>query len=95
MSAGDGNWTAVFSGTANRQAAAAGAAAAGASLDGSNCHGVSGEGGAMREAQRDERSRLDDTVKAADQVLKEHGLAVNATNDQRLRNTLQAAKMAL
>src|SRR5271168_1084604 len=46
MSAGDGNWTAVFSGTVNRRAAAAGAGAAGASLDGSNCHGVSGEAGA-------------------------------------------------
>src|SRR5215813_5607562 len=47
MSAGDGNWTAVFSGTANRRApTAAGAGAAGASLDGSNCHGVSGEAGA-------------------------------------------------
>src|SRR5215469_13166050 len=47
MSAGDGNWTAVFSGTVNRLAAAgAGAGGAGASLDGSNCHGVSGEAGA-------------------------------------------------
>src|SRR5215831_5745318 len=47
MSAGDGNWTAVFSGTANRLAAAGAAAGAvGASLDGSNCHGVSGEAGA-------------------------------------------------
>src|SRR5277367_3987507 len=47
MSAGDGNWTAVFSGTANRLApTAAGAGAVGASLDGSNCHGVSGEAGA-------------------------------------------------
>src|SRR6516225_10968954 len=47
MSAGDGNWTAVFSGTANRRApTAAGAGAVGASLDGSNCHGVSGEAGA-------------------------------------------------
>src|SRR5438874_10447108 len=46
MSAGDGNWTAVFSGTVNRRAAAAGAGVAGASLDGSNCHGVSGEAGA-------------------------------------------------
>src|SRR5271169_3191610 len=47
MSAGDGNWTAVFSGTANRRApTAAGARAAGASLEGSNCHGVSGEAGA-------------------------------------------------
>src|SRR6516165_3972744 len=46
MSAGDGNWTAVLSGTANRRApTAAGAAAGGASLDGSNCHGVSGEAG--------------------------------------------------
>src|SRR5215472_1547471 len=47
MSAGDGSWTAVFSGTANRLAAAGVAAgAAGASLDGSNCHGVSGDAGA-------------------------------------------------
>src|SRR6516162_9556791 len=47
MSAGDGNWTAVLSGTTNRRApTAAGARAAGASLDGSNCHGVSGEAGA-------------------------------------------------
>src|SRR5271169_6877356 len=47
MSAGDGNWTAVFSGTANRLApTAAGAGAVGASLEGSNCHGVSGEAGA-------------------------------------------------
>jgi hypothetical protein len=47
MSAGDGNWTAVFSGTANRRAAtAAGAGAVGASLDGWNCHGVSDEAGA-------------------------------------------------
>jgi hypothetical protein len=47
MSAGDGNWTAVFSGTANRRApTAAGAGAVGASLDGANCHGVSGEAGA-------------------------------------------------
>src|SRR5690349_11718526 len=47
MSAGDGNWTAVFSGTANRRAPlAAGAGAVSDSLDGSNCHGVSGEAGA-------------------------------------------------
>src|SRR5215472_10081303 len=47
ISAGDGNWTAVFSGTENRLAAAgAGAGAPGASLNGSNCHGVSGEAGA-------------------------------------------------
>src|SRR6516225_1711035 len=47
MSAGNGNWTAVFSGTANRLAAtAAGAGGVGASLDGSNCHGVSGDAGA-------------------------------------------------
>src|SRR5215472_8389321 len=47
MSAGDGNWTAVFSGTANRLAATeAGVGGAGASLEGSNCHGVSGEAGA-------------------------------------------------
>src|SRR5262245_12446902 len=49
MSAGDGSWTAVFSGTVNRFApttAAMGAVAAGASLVGSNCNGVSGEGGA-------------------------------------------------
>src|SRR5215831_19317567 len=47
MSAGDGNWTAVFSGTANRLAAAGAAAEApSTSLDGSNCHGVSGEAGA-------------------------------------------------
>src|SRR6516164_6558472 len=46
MSAGDGNWTAVFSGTANRLAPGAAAGAVGASLDGSNCHGVSGEAGA-------------------------------------------------
>src|SRR6516225_12307088 len=46
MSAGDGNWTAVFSGTANRLAPVAGAGAVGASLDGSNCHGVSGDAGA-------------------------------------------------
>src|SRR5262252_8103396 len=47
MSAGDGNWTAVFSGTANRLAATGPAAGvAGASLDGSNCHGVSGDAGA-------------------------------------------------
>src|SRR6516225_10696345 len=47
MSAGDGNWTAVLSGTANRLAATGAAAGdAGASLDGSNCHGVSGEAGA-------------------------------------------------
>src|SRR5271155_683913 len=46
MSAGGGKLTAVFSGTVNRRAAAAGAGAAGASLDGSNCHGVSGEAGA-------------------------------------------------
>src|SRR6516162_1567091 len=47
MSAGDGNWTAVFSGTVNRLATGVvGARADGASLDGSNCHGVSGEGGA-------------------------------------------------
>src|SRR6516165_8028812 len=47
MSAGEGNWTAVFSGTANRRApTAAGAGAAGASLEGSNCHGVSGDAGA-------------------------------------------------
>src|SRR5215813_5756529 len=47
MSAGDGNWTAVFSGTVNRLAATgATAGGAGASLDGSNCHGVSDEAGA-------------------------------------------------
>src|SRR6516225_1505879 len=47
MSAGDGNWTAVFSGTANRLTATpAGVGAPGASLDGSNCHGVSGDAGA-------------------------------------------------
>lgn len=47
MSAGDGNWTAVFSGTANRRApTAAGGGLAGASLEGSNCQGVSGEAGA-------------------------------------------------
>ena len=47
MSAGDGNWTAVFSGTVNRRPpAVAGAEGVGASLDGSNCHGVSGEAGA-------------------------------------------------
>src|SRR5262249_29930717 len=47
MSAGDGSWTAVFSGTANRLAATGPAAGVpGASLVGSNCHGVSGEGGA-------------------------------------------------
>src|SRR6266481_4871307 len=47
MSAGEGNWTAVFSGIANRRAAtAADAGIAGASLDGWNCHGVSGEAGA-------------------------------------------------
>src|SRR5271167_3710900 len=47
MSAGVGNWTVVFSGTANRRAPTVpGAGAAGASLDGSNCHGVSGEAGA-------------------------------------------------
>jgi|SRR5271165_4750051 len=47
MSAGDGNWTVVFSGTANRLAAAGAAAGgAGVSLDGSNCHGVSGDAGA-------------------------------------------------
>src|SRR5690242_15475468 len=47
MSAGDGNWTAVFSGTVNRLApTAAGAGAVGASLEGWNCHGVSGEAGA-------------------------------------------------
>src|SRR5271154_7205508 len=47
MSAGDGNWTAVFSGTANRRApTAARAGVAGASLDGSNCPGVSGDAGA-------------------------------------------------
>src|SRR5215813_2331509 len=47
MSAGDGNWTAVFSGTANRLAATGAAVGgAGASLDGSNCHGVSGDAGA-------------------------------------------------
>src|SRR5271169_1446760 len=47
MSAGVGNWTVVFSGTANRLAPTVpGAGGAGASLDGSNCHGVSGEAGA-------------------------------------------------
>src|SRR6516164_3296248 len=47
MSAGDGNWTSVFSGTANRLAATGAAAGGtGASLDGSNCHGVSGDAGA-------------------------------------------------
>src|ERR1700739_4081727 len=47
MSAGDGNWTTVFSDTVKRRApTAAGGAAGGASLDGSNCHGVSGEAGA-------------------------------------------------
>ena len=47
MSAGDGNWTAVLSGTANRLAATGAAAGgAGASLDGSNCQGVSGDAGA-------------------------------------------------
>src|SRR5271167_89887 len=47
MSAGDGNWTAVFSSTANRRVpTAAASGAVGASLDGSNCHGVSGEAGA-------------------------------------------------
>src|ERR1700760_761849 len=47
MSAGDGNWTAVFSGTANcRAPPAAGGGAVDDSLDGSNCHGVSGEAGA-------------------------------------------------
>src|ERR1700739_2087477 len=46
MSAGGGNWAAVFSGTVNRLVPAAGAWAVGASLDGSNCHGVSGEAGA-------------------------------------------------
>src|SRR6516162_6207147 len=47
MAAGDGSWTAVFSGTANRRGSmAAGTRAAGASSDGSNCHGVSGDAGA-------------------------------------------------
>src|SRR5262245_39544658 len=55
MSVGDGDWTAVFSGTVNcRTAPAAGAGGAGvsgaegtgASPDGWNCHGVSGDGGA-------------------------------------------------
>src|SRR5271154_5017559 len=47
MSAGDGNWTAVFSGTVNRRAPrAAGERLVGASLDGSNCHGESGDAGA-------------------------------------------------
>src|SRR5215469_144779 len=47
MSAGAGNWTAVFSGTVNRLAATGAATGgAGASLDGSNCHGVLGEAGA-------------------------------------------------
>src|SRR5215471_16675084 len=47
MSAGDGSWTAVSSGTANRLAATGAAAGgAGASLDGSNCHGMSGDAGA-------------------------------------------------
>ena len=47
MSAGDGNCTAVFSGTVNRRAPTVeGAGAPGASLEGSNCHGVSGEAGA-------------------------------------------------
>src|SRR5215469_11819898 len=47
MSAGEGNWTAVFSGTANRRApGATGAGAPVASLDGSNCHAVSGDAGA-------------------------------------------------
>src|SRR6266446_2141111 len=47
MSAGDGNWTAVFSGSANcRAATTADSGVAGASLDGWNCHGVSGEAGA-------------------------------------------------
>src|SRR5262249_47945925 len=47
MSAGDGSWTAVFSGTANRLAATGAAAGvAAASLDGSNCQGVSGDAGA-------------------------------------------------
>ena len=57
MSAGDGNWTAVFSGTVNRRApTAAGAGAAGASLDGSNCHGVSGEAGARSRVSLQEPS---------------------------------------
>src|SRR5689334_14529980 len=47
MSAGDGNWTAVFSGTANRRApAVAGARATGAALEALNCHGVLGDAGA-------------------------------------------------
>src|SRR5215470_6565368 len=55
MSAGDGEWTAVFSGTVNCRAAPAagavgggvsGADGTGASVDGLNCHGVSGDGGA-------------------------------------------------
>src|SRR5262245_31092533 len=47
MSAGDGDWTPVFSGTANcRTTTGAGAGGIASSLDGSNCHGVSGDGGA-------------------------------------------------
>ena len=57
MSAGDGNWTAVFSGTANRLAAdAADAGGAGTSLDASNCHGVSGDAGAKSRVSLQEPS---------------------------------------
>src|SRR6516225_7063627 len=57
MSAGDGNWTAVFSGTTNRRPPlAAGAEAVCDSLDGSNCHGVSGEAGARSRVSLQEPS---------------------------------------
>src|SRR5215470_19810791 len=55
MSAGDGAWTAVFSGTVNCRtpppagaggAGVSGAEGTGTSLDGWYCHGVSGDGGA-------------------------------------------------
>jgi len=52
---------------------------------------ASGDGGAVRDAQRDQRSRLEDIVKAATRELAAHGQSTSSTNDQRLRATLQAA----
>jgi hypothetical protein len=52
---------------------------------------AAGDATAMRDAQRRERSCLEDVVRAATAVLAESGQARGAVNDQRLRTTLQTA----
>jgi hypothetical protein len=52
---------------------------------------ASGEGEAVREAQREQRTRVEDIVQAATRQLAAHGQSTSATNDQRLRSTVQAA----